>query len=220
MDATNTKALDHLIGRVKAELALLEDELRVAITDSDKAEAAAQSLDDSAAYAFLVMTLAQRIAAERAELSKEVLEAQARATGRILAARAEGAALVASVHADGQDVVAPAAPTVGVPPSPSAGHAPLPTVREPADQLEPHGGRVNGKDLEASQAHVRPAAPPPLPSALSAKPPPAPGPPTVAPFPVATAGRRTGIRRFLYVDTVLPLVAALIVLIVLIAWIG
>lgn len=77
----------------------------------------------------------------------------------------------------------------------------------------------------AGQAALAPptaSSPAPLPTAAPTAPVPAVPSPAAEPVPAATtaAAPRSGLRRFLYADVLLPMVAVLIVLVILLAWVG
>jgi hypothetical protein len=84
-----------------------------------------------------------------------------------------------------------------------AAHRELLDARAPNGDLRAPGSASTTASLVASGAHAIPRAAAPATQRASA----------------GQAPARRGIRRFLYVDTILPLVAVVIVLVVLLAWV-
>jgi hypothetical protein len=171
--------------------------------DDDGAEA--ELIDIEGAKAFLRTSLDHQLRQRRAELDAEVD-----------AARLTAARLVADAHEEAVGILA------------AANEAIVGTLLE---GLTSHVGaevtptlRVVGSELDRAQERARDAHPtapaqPPAPAPALA---PAPAPASAtAPVPVAvSAAPKWGVRSFLYVDVLLPLVAVVLVLLVLLAWVG
>lgn len=211
VETATTDVVDRVVAPARTGLAELALQLRVAVDAAEEAERKAPAYDDPEVLAFLTATLARELDEVRAQLSEELAHAQAEATRRVRAAHAEAEALLTPrpVERVGPDMTAVT----------EDGCQPLPDLR--TEPIVESNGSSNG------HTPVEPPAPPQQqdPAAASASPISAPTVlarpvvPDPTPAPQAPAPRR-GLRRFLYVDTVLPMVAVLIIVVVLIAWLG
>jgi len=209
VDTASTQAIDRLVEDVRAELVALAVQLGIAARAAAGAEEQHPGPENPEVYEAVAADLAERLGRARLEFSHELDRARADAARRLEAARVEGAALVASARAE----------ILGV--APVAGNAQLLTN----DPTVSAAGVVSGVVGEpvttsAASAPTSDAAPPVgappgvrIAAAPSGRP---------APHPVAqlASTARTGLRRFLYVDTILPIIAIVIVFVILLAWIG
>lgn len=206
---------ERVLRSARAEIALLALELRVLCRDVAMAEAEADRRPEDpelppGAGELLATALEQRVAARRSELVADAEQARAEAARLVTAAQDEAAAVVAAardemlaVLLDGSD------PRFLNPPA-------LRVVRDALPAL-------------TSSAAPDASAPQPAPSSPAARqtlppPPSLADPPTIgctADDVATTAPPRMSFwARYLYVDVLLPLVAVLIVVVVLLAWVG
>lgn len=202
VETATTDVVDSLLEGARAELASLALQVRLESATAAEAEAHDLGCDDPDTWAFLTASLAQRVDAERAEMARALDQALADGAARVRAAHAEAMALLLAVQAE---VLGDAAdPT----PHPLL-DAPAPSPPPPSAATLAEGHREGN-----GNGHVpRPSTPAALPEPLALL--------GTAAAPAPRAGRRRrGLRRFLYVDTILPMVAVLIILVILIAWIG
>ncbi len=172
---------------------------------------ASSAADDAGAFHLLLESLAASIAAHRRELATELLHVRATTAAEVLAAHEEAALLVQAACTDLADALSPGAMRVDVPDgaadSRPAGDEPtVATAPAPPRHAEP--GTPTGTPTNPAPAggarHTRFGDP----SVLGSMPPP----------PARRRSKR--LRRLVHLDTVLPLVAVLILLVVLVAWIG
>jgi len=191
--------------------------------------------------------MADELERARSEAARRVLSARAEAADLIASASEETLAVLLAGAARVEPSVAPnlrvvSEPELYVPPAPYVPPArvaephpvamPAPLAEpEPESPADPLPAAVAGQVRVAVAAAVRevvaevvpaPVAEPVSPGV------PAPEPasqPTIvtppsAPAAAATSEDRSGVARFLYLDVLLPMVAVLVLLIVLLAWIG
>lgn len=188
--------LEQEVRAARADVARLRLQLRTLEYEAARAED--PPADDAAARKERARDLCRaivepRLEARRAELAAELDRERTTAAATLRSARAEAAAIVAVARTE---LVAALLPTVAAPPAP----APAAEPATPAPAPEP---------------------PPPVPQVWV---PPHPAPPEapIAPMPTVSVAAPPATtprwRGFLYTDVLLPMLAALAVIVVLLAW--
>lgn len=233
------------IARLALELRVLRRDVAVA----DAADRLPDGADLPAAAAeLLAIALEQRVTTRRSELAADLERSRAEAARLVAAAQAEAVAVVAASRAEMLAVLLDrSAPRPLDPPALRVVRDTLPAPKPPATShlAEADAGVSRRAELTgeapppARLAWSQQPVPPPVPTApglmsppasppaapLIAEPEPAPqGPPTVcytaADDTSRPASHGSFCARYLYVDVVLPLLAVLIVVVVLLAWVG
>ena len=198
-----------MVASVRAELASLALELRVVDADARAVELEALGTADEAAQAFVTSSLGQTLEQRRAQLAREVELARIQAACWVRAAEAEASAIVAAARAGNGPSLTPGADRAG--PFLAAFFAEQMKLGQPLPPREPALPAASVMPVDA-----RPAA-----QAAAGSTPMRPIQPAHRP-PVARtrSSSRSGVRRFLYLDVVLPMLAVLIVFVILVAWVG
>lgn len=215
-----------LVNSARAEIARLSLELRAVGRKADDAERATPGValatidaDLAGAREFVRSSVVHHVDARRAEMDKELEEARLHAARIVASAQRRAEAYVAAAH---DDVLA----ALAVPGASIPSLRPMPPVIDPADLVPPHAGdetvaRTLGSEAALGVAGMVAALQPLLTS--SAAP---------AAIPAIATLQLPGVmsqpspprpplwRRLLYADVLLPMIAALAVLIVLLAWVG
>lgn len=224
----------------RADVARLKLQVRAIEHGADAAEVEAAAVghvdvvDLNGTQEFLRAALEHRLTARRRELADEVARAREEATRLVSAAHSEAAALVDAARGDmlnallGQPAVAPAPPGPHlrvVAPEPVARPA-IPAEHPAAGATPPLTDPAVAELLQLLQAVVTPQVSEQVTTGATERVTPAFGaallpPPALAPGQVAESRTKASVvARFMYLDVILPLVAVLIVIVVLLAWVG
>lgn len=248
VEAVPAADVERLILTIQAELASLTRRCQVLQTSASEATEAPLAAASPGPLTFLGSNFDEHFQAKRAELARALAQARTEASQRVRAAEVRAAGLLASPNAqlDGQDLrryapIPPGPSRPDFPPAPpvqpkyaafsvAAGPA-MVTLSSPAnapgltpprrEQRQRQQQRELQREQQREERRQRPVAPPRTPAVP--RPERVPRAPKVVPVQVPANRRpsqRRGVRRFLYLDTVLPMLAVLIVLVVLLAWMG
>ena len=229
--------VDQVVRTARAGIAILSLQLRSVQQAAGVAEAQETAWPDEAVREFLGSSLEARLARRRDEMARELDQVRSDAARLVLATRATAAELVAQA---GEETLAvllagstarSAAPSLRIiterlhpPDEPSRGPVALapdhPVVRtEPAPTAVPRVEQLVPDTSPVAVVHEVAVitlpelanAAPVVPSAVV---------PAANPAPVSEAPRSSRVSRFLYADVLLPMVAVLLLLVLLLAWVG
>lgn len=217
--------IERLIGSERAGVTLLSLELRAALRDAEVAEQVDGRVDLDGARELLRTSLDQQLASRRHRLGDQLAQTRMAAAAVVIAAQAEARTLLATASAEVVQVLVQDAALGPVLSAPSlrvvADHS-----RSPGESADPTSPTAEGAVLATVTAAppagtLTPAPVAPFPVAPVA--PVAPAPCVPAPVEAIVTHAppdRSGLARYLYLDVVLPLIAVLIVVVVLLAWVG
>lgn len=229
--------VEELVRSARAGVAMLSLRLKAVLNDVAVLERAEPQADLDAAAELARSSLERHITTRRHELADALDQARADAAFDVTAARTEAIEMVATATEETREVLlAAVGPVLAPPPNlhvvsdgPSgAAVASHPSVR---NVVAPD----RAGDEASHRAQPSPAAPigPSTASPLSEPAPAVPARTTTlpvvveaAPAPIAGAaqaardGSGRAVSRYLYADVVLPMIAVLVVLVVLLAWVG
>lgn len=181
------------------------------------ASSSSQVADDDGAFDLLLNSLAASLAARRRELAAELLHVRAVIAAEVLAANEKAASLVQAACTDLADALSPSSTRSRDPEGPTD---PGPARDEPPVEAAPAPARPAEPVTRPAPSTGTPSSPAP-PVAGRARYTPFGDPSVLGSMPAPPARRRPGrLRSPVHLDTLLPLVAVLILLVVLVAWIG
>lgn len=226
--------VDQLVRSARAGIAMLSLRLRTVLDEVVVTERASPEVDLVHARELAISSLEKHLWLRRRELAEELEQARADVAFTVTAARSEAAELVAAASEETRQIL-----LAGLSPVP-AGPPSLRVVSEgAADAVAPHAD--SSLDVPTAPVHESPTASiaaPTAPNDVAA-----PATATVhieldasrsrsdAPA-EPVAGEATGVNttaegsarrgpsRYLYADVVLPMIAVLVVVVVLLAWVG
>lgn len=239
--ATDDEGVEELIRAARADVARLSLALRsvrhradTAARRAADAESCSSDFDPPAARELLRSSLEVSIEARRRDLTTELEQARADATRVVASAQRRADAYVASAQSAAMTaLLQPGQPLAPLPPLPPAvdpdenalpvflfrDEAPAPQLVPAAHERSPSADQATAVGFASILAALQPliagqSAPPVAPSASAGAPAPVLAPPTPKPPRPSLASR------LLFADVLLPLIAVVVIVIVLLAWVG